>query len=166
MYCLVSVVGDDLTRLVVTANSQNFRFPPLSHFSNDVDVIVFSVFENGAHHCTDTPVGTYITPVQHYLQGVLDQKQQDMEDQGYEDYELAEVSQYVACTPMEIQNNMYYFQVGCADDSHQALAVNIYQDNTCTTRSAVDGFDDANIDASDIQASLFLVVVEWSILEC
>lgn len=81
----------------------------------------------------------------------MNQKQQDMEDQGYDDYELPEVSQYAYCTPMEIQNKMYYFQMGCADGESQALAVNIYEDNTCTTRSYIDGYDDANIDVSELQ---------------
>jgi len=74
-----------------------------------------------------------------------------MEDQGYEDYELPEVAQYAYCTAMEIQNKMYYFQMGCADGESQGLAVNIYEDNTCTTRSYVEGYDDANIDVSELQ---------------
>jgi len=128
----------------------SFYYLFLNNFSNNKDVILFQVFENGYNHCTDTALGTYITSVPEYMQGYLAQKEQDTEDQGYE-YEEPEVAQYAYCTPFEIENQMFYFQLGCADDSTEKLAVNIYEDNTCTTRSAVDGYDDSNIDVSAVQ---------------
>jgi len=119
--------------------------------SNDQDVIVFSMHEHGYQkQCTDDPTGTYIAPVPYFLDGYLKDIAQEMEDQGYE-YQAPDVAQYIECTPFVIENVQYYFQVGCADGTSQALAVNIYEDNACTTRSVVDGFDDSNIDVSSIQ---------------
>ena len=118
--------------------------------SNDKDMIVFQMFENGYHHCTDSPTGTYITSVPQFALGYLAQKEQDTEDQGYE-WAAPDVAQYAYCTPYEIENKMYYMQLGCADGSVEQLAVNIYEDDTCTKKSKIDGFDDANIDVSDIQ---------------
>lgn len=72
-----------------------------------------------------------------------------MEDLGQE-YEYPEVSKYIYCTPYVIENVQYYFQLGCADGTTQALAVNIYEDDTCTKRSTVDGMDDSTLDVSAI----------------
>ena len=53
---------------------------------------------------------------------------------------------------IKLRNSGYYYmQLGCADSSTQAIAVNIYQDNQCTKRSIVDGMDDSTIDVSEIQ---------------
>ena len=133
----------------------SFYLSFLNNSSNNKDVILFQVFENGYNHCTDDALGTYITSVPEYMLGYLAQKEQDTEDQGYE-YEEPEVAQYAYCTPFEIENQMFYFQLGCADDTTEKLAVNIYTDNTCTTRSAVDGYDDSNIDVSAIQVMITL----------
>ena len=118
--------------------------------SNNADVIVFQVFDEAYNHCGDDPVGTYITPVPYFVQGYLQQEAQDMYDQGY-DYQMPEVSQYAYCTPYQTENQILYFQLGCSDASNQELAVNIYEDNACTVRSQVDGYDDSNIDVSAIQ---------------
>ena len=79
---------------------------------------------------------------------------QIQEDKGYDDYQLPEVANYAYCTRVVIQNQELYLQIGCADDNPLSIAVNIYEDNTCTTRSQLDGnygYDDANIDVSEIQ---------------
>ena len=120
-------------------------------FSNDVDVIVFSVHEQGYKQCTDSPVGTYITPVPNFLQGYLQYYLQIQEDKGYEDYELPDAANYAYCTRIVIQNEEYWLQIGCTDGTSQSISVNIYTDNTCTTRSSLDGYDDSNIDVSEIQ---------------
>jgi len=118
---------------------------------NDVDVIVFSVHEHGYKQCVDDPIGTYISPVPNFLEGYLQYYTQIQTDKGYDDYELPDSAQYAYCTRVVIQNQEYWLQMGCTDGTSQALSVNIYSDNTCTTRSEVDGYDDANIDVSEIQ---------------
>ncbi|KAG7341779.1 hypothetical protein IV203_006871 [Nitzschia inconspicua] len=118
---------------------------------NNVDVIVFSVHAQGYKQCTDDPVGTYITPVPNFLQGYLQYYLQIQADKGNEDYELPDAANYAYCTRTVIQNEEYWLQIGCSDGTTQGLSVNIYSDNTCTTRSVVDGYDDANIDVSEIQ---------------
>jgi hypothetical protein len=116
-------------------------------------VIVFSVHAQGYKQCTDEPVGTYITPVPNFLQGYLEYYLQIQEDKGNEDFELPDAANYAYCTRAVIQNEEYWLQIGCSDGTTQSLSVNIYSDNTCTTRSVVDGYDDSNIDVSNIQVS-------------
>lgn len=118
---------------------------------NDVDVIVFSVHTEGSNQCVDEPQGTYITPVPNFLEGYLQQYVQTQQDKGNDDYVLPDASQYAYCTRVVKNGSEFWVQIGCADGTSQALAVNIYSDNTCTTRSTVDGMDDANIDVSEIQ---------------
>eukprot|EP00751_Fragilariopsis_kerguelensis_P005880 CAMPEP_0170782346 /NCGR_PEP_ID=MMETSP0733-20121128/14817_1 /TAXON_ID=186038 /ORGANISM="Fragilariopsis kerguelensis, Strain L26-C5" /LENGTH=417 /DNA_ID=CAMNT_0011126713 /DNA_START=351 /DNA_END=1604 /DNA_ORIENTATION=- len=118
---------------------------------DNVDVVVFSVHETYYQQCQDTPVGTYITPVPIFLQGYLQYYMQIQEDKGYDDYELPEAADYAYCTRVVIQNEEYWLQIGCSDGNNLSISVNIYSDNTCTTRSVVDGYDDANIDVSEIQ---------------
>ena len=124
--------------------------------SNNVDVIVFSVHEEYYKQCQDSPIGTYITPVPNFLQGYLQYYMQIQEDKGNEDYELPEVADYAYCTRVVIQNEERWLQIGCSDDDSLSIAVNIYDDNTCTTRSTIEGgYDDANIDVSEIQVRIF-----------
>ena len=122
-----------------------------SFSSDNIDVIVYTVHEHGYKQCGDRPMGTYITPVPTFMQGYLDYYTQIQEDMGYEDYELPEASQYMYCTRYEVNGEEYWLQMGCSDSTSQSIAVNIYSDNTCTTRSSVDGYDDANIDLSEVQ---------------
>jgi hypothetical protein len=93
--------------------------------------------------------------------------QQEMEDQGYENWETPEVAQYVECTGFVIENQQFYMQLGCADGTSQALAVNIYKDNECTQRSVVDGYDDSNIDVSEVQVrAMFVTIFSLSLSLC
>eukprot|EP00934_Nitzschia_sp_Nitz4_P001145 Nitzschia sp. Nitz4//scaffold190_size42200//39685//41112//NITZ4_007396-RA/size42200-augustus-gene-0.2-mRNA-1//1//CDS//3329540156//1145//frame0 len=118
---------------------------------NDVDVIVFSVHEHGHQRCTNSPVGTYVTPVPNFFEGYLKFYEQIQQDMGVDDYELPDTGDFAYCTQTVKNGEEYWLQIGCADGTSQELAVNIYSDNTCTTRSVEDGYDDANIDVSDLQ---------------
>jgi hypothetical protein len=119
--------------------------------SNNVDVIVFTVHPRGYQkQCSDDPMGTYVAPVPYFMNGWLQEIVMEMSDQGY-DYQVPSAAQFIGCTPYQFNGQQYYFQLGCADGTTQALAVNIYSDNTCTTRSLVDGYDDSNIDVSALQ---------------
>mmetsp|Transcript_9552 Transcript_9552/g.20653 ORF Transcript_9552/g.20653 Transcript_9552/m.20653 type:complete len:410 (+) Transcript_9552:186-1415(+) len=117
----------------------------------NVDVIVFSVHEQYYKQCQDTPIGTYITPVPNFLQGYLQYYMQIQEDKGYDDYQLPDVADYAYCTRVVIQNQEQWLKIGCSDSNALSIAVNIYDDNTCTIKSTVEGYDDANIDVSEIQ---------------
>lgn len=83
-----------------------------------------------------------------------------MQDQGYgDDYEAPAAAQYLDCTPFMSQSGTYYyFQLGCADGTSQALAINLYSDNTCETRIEVEGNDDVSVDV-DLSS---LQVCNWS----
>jgi hypothetical protein len=114
-------------------------------------VIVFSIYENEQNHCSDEQMGIYYAPVPNFMEGYLENIQQAKADQGYDDWEVPDVAQYIECTAFEIENTIFYMQLGCADGTSQALAVNIYTDNTCTNRSIVEGYDDSNIDVSALK---------------
>ena len=96
-------------------------------------------------------MGTYITPVANFLEGYLEYYTQIQQDKGYEDYALPDAAQYAYCTQKVVNGEEYWLQMGCSDSTSQSIAVNIYTDNTCTTRSKVQGYDDANVDVSEIQ---------------
>mmetsp|Transcript_21234 Transcript_21234/g.38352 ORF Transcript_21234/g.38352 Transcript_21234/m.38352 type:complete len:396 (-) Transcript_21234:284-1471(-) len=118
---------------------------------NNVDVVVYSVFAESYNQCSDKPMGTYITPTPYFVDAYLDQLAAKESDSGNDDWATPDASQYTQCTQVEIQNTIYWVQIGCSDNDSQSLAVNIYSDNTCETRSVVDGYDDSNIDISEIQ---------------
>jgi hypothetical protein len=120
-----------------------------------VDVIVWSIFAKGYNQCSDDPMGTYITPVPTFVNAYLEQVEEQESDKGNDDYATPDSATYTQCTQMVIQNKEYYVMLGCTDGTSQSISVNIYSDNTCETRSIVDGYDDANIDVSDIQVSDF-----------
>ena len=96
-------------------------------------------------------MGTYIAPVPDFLTGYLKQYAQSEYDQGYDDWVWPDSAQYTDCVQQSVSGKNYWFQIGCTDGTSQSLSVNIYNDNTCTTRSFVDGMDDSAIDVSDIQ---------------
>jgi hypothetical protein len=114
-------------------------------------VIVFAVHEHGYKQCTDDPLGTFIAPVPEFVEGYLSYYYKIQQDKGNDDYLVPGVAQFTECTRQVIQNQEYWLKMGCADGTSQSLAVNIYSENTCTTKSSVDGFDDSNIDVSAIQ---------------
>jgi hypothetical protein len=58
---------------------------------------------------------------------------------------------------VEVEKQIIYVQLGCEDGTSQSIAVNIYTDNTCETRDVTDGYDDSNIDVSDIQVRPLVV---------
>jgi hypothetical protein len=118
--------------------------------SNDVDMILYSVFENGYKQCTDGALGTYVSAVPTFVQGYLSQKEQDAEDQG-QDYEYPDAAQYIACTAYQINNKDYFFQLGCSGESNLAIEVKIYEDNACTQLSSLESSVATDIDVSAIQ---------------
>ena len=105
-------------------------------------------------------MGTYIAPVPTFVNAYMEQLLQNELDQGNEEYSLPNEVQYTECYRQVIQNKEYWLQVGCTDGTSQSLSVNIYQDNTCTTRSTVNGFDDSNIDVSQLQVSM-----DWKFMD-
>ena len=110
-------------------------------------MIVFSVFDQSYKQCSDEPVGTYVVDVPTYVNAYLKQTYQNEQDKQNVDYAIPDSIQYTSC----VAQGNYYLMLGCTDDSTQSLSVNIYTDNTCETRDVENGYDDANIDVSDIQ---------------
>eukprot|EP00568_Trieres_chinensis_P002281 CAMPEP_0183294066 /NCGR_PEP_ID=MMETSP0160_2-20130417/2531_1 /TAXON_ID=2839 ORGANISM="Odontella Sinensis, Strain Grunow 1884" /NCGR_SAMPLE_ID=MMETSP0160_2 /ASSEMBLY_ACC=CAM_ASM_000250 /LENGTH=368 /DNA_ID=CAMNT_0025455299 /DNA_START=41 /DNA_END=1147 /DNA_ORIENTATION=+ len=120
---------------------------------NDVDMIEFSVYQDGNAEndvCADRPIGTYVVPVPYFVESYLSQVSANAYDAG-EDYEEPEVASYTQCTETVIGDDVYWVQLGCSDSSSKALAVNIYSDNGCETQDVVDGWDDSNIDVSGLE---------------
>jgi len=112
-----------------------------------MDQIKFDMYEKSYKHCSDTPMGTYLTPVSTFVNAYLNQLVSNAADEGYEDYEVPEVAAaWAQCGQgPKVNGVQYYYQVGCSDTNPLALAVNIYEDAQCLTASVVDGYDDSNI---------------------
>jgi len=116
-----------------------------------MDVIEFSMFNQGNDQCDNRSSGTYIVQVPHFVDALVSQEESDAYDLG-EDYEHpASYSSYSQCTQIEIGDENYWLQLGCSDSSSKSLAVNIYSDGTCETKVTVEDWDDSNIDVSDLE---------------
>lgn len=112
---------------------------------NNVDQIMYSMFDQSSNHCTDSPKGTYLATVPVFANAYLEQAADNAADEGVE-YEYPNMATYLECTYKQINGVDYYLQLGCADDDNSKLAVNIYSDDQCTTSSTVDGYDDSNLE--------------------
>ena len=107
---------------------------------------MYAMYEQSSNHCTDTPIGTYVTSATNFANAYLEQAADNAADAGQDDYVYPDAAAYLECTATQINGVDYYLQLGCSDESTQALAVNIYTDAQCTERSvAEDGYDDSNI---------------------
>mmetsp|Transcript_19611 Transcript_19611/g.27586 ORF Transcript_19611/g.27586 Transcript_19611/m.27586 type:complete len:425 (+) Transcript_19611:240-1514(+) len=122
---------------------------------NNVDMIVFSVFETAWKQCSDDPMGTYMTSVPTFVGAYMDQIEANNLDMGNDDWQLPDSADYINCYPYENPNsgNVYYVQLGCTDGTSQSLSVNIYKDNICSEPDdSEDGYNDAQgLDVSDLQ---------------
>jgi len=96
-------------------------------------------------------MGTYITDVPTFVNAYMEQKTQNQQDLGNDDYATPDAVMYAECTRLVVQNVEYWIQLGCTDGTSQSLSANIYSDNTCTTRSTRNGSDDSTIDVSELQ---------------
>mmetsp|Transcript_5403 Transcript_5403/g.7066 ORF Transcript_5403/g.7066 Transcript_5403/m.7066 type:complete len:392 (-) Transcript_5403:201-1376(-) len=115
-----------------------------------IDVIVFDVFGDD-DQCSKTPQGTYYAPVPEYMEGWLSEIAQKMEDQGVDDYVPPESSDYQYCTQTQVDDSVYNLMLGCADNTTQSIAVNVYSDDQCENKLVYGDTDDSRIDISDIQ---------------
>lgn len=115
---------------------------------NGVDQIKFEMYEKSYKHCSDSPMGTYMTPVSTFVNAYLNQLVNNAADEGDEEYEVPEVAAAYAQCGMgpKLNGVQYYYQVGCADNNPLALAINIYEDADCSTPSELNGYDDSNLE--------------------
>ena len=113
---------------------------------NDMDQILYAIHEKSSNHCTDNPVGTFVSPVPTFVDAYIDQLADNAADAG-EEYEYPDLMNYLDCTYKNIAGGDYYIQLGCSDDDTSSLAVNIYTDAQCTESSEdLYGGDDANVE--------------------
>lgn len=123
-------------------------FPKRCVKYDGIDQIKYDMYEKSMNHCSDKAMGTYLTPVSTFVNAYLNQLTTNAADEGDADYEVPEVAaMYAQCGQgPQVNGVQYYYEVGCSDSNPLALAVNIYEDNTCTTPSTtVDGYDDSNL---------------------
>jgi len=118
---------------------------------NNVDMIVYSMYEQAYQHCMDKPVGTYMTPVPTFVGAYVDQLDANAADNGVDDY-ISPYSTFINCYPYETNGGIYYAQLGCTDGDSQSLAVGLFTDNTCETPDKdATGDDDLSFDVSALQ---------------
>lgn len=124
-------------------------FPKRCVHWNDIDQIKFDMYEKSANHCSDKAMGTYMTPVSTFVNAYLNQLVANAQDEGDEDFVVPEyAASYAQCAQGPVINGVqHYLQVGCSDTNPLALAVNIYEDDQCTTSiSSSSTNNDANIE--------------------
>lgn len=99
---------------------------------NNVDMIVYSMYEQAYQHCMDKPVGTYMTPVPTYVGAYVDQLDANAADNGVDDYVSPE-SSFINCYPYETNGGIvsivsqFTFLKSRLDSSHAFIYV---ADNT------------------------------------
>jgi len=119
---------------------------------NNVDMIVFSLYEQAYQHCMDKPVGTYMTPVPTFVTAYVNQLDANAEDNGAADDYVSPYSDFINCYQYETASGLYYAQLGCTDGDSQSLSVGLFSDATCETPDKdADGVDDLNFDVSSLQ---------------
>lgn len=112
---------------------------------NNLQQIMYSMYAKSYNHCSDTPIGTYVTTVENYVGGYLDQMTANAYDEGV-DYYYPDMASYANCTYEELNGVGYYLQVGCSggdassssSTSSSGLSVNVYDDATCTNPVSID----------------------------
>ncbi|KAL7518901.1 hypothetical protein ACHAWX_003703 [Stephanocyclus meneghinianus] len=104
---------------------------------DNIDQIMYSMYEKSYNHCSDSPMGTYVTSVDNFVNGYLEQMQSNAQDGGT-DYELPNMANYVNCTNEQINGKDYYLMVGCNAHNPIGLKVNAFSDDTCTTKISID----------------------------
>ena len=104
---------------------------------NGQDQIMYSMYAKSYNHCSDSPVGTYVTSVDNFVNGYLDQMAANAQDEG-SDYQYPSMADYLNCTSGEVNGRGYYLQVGCDASNPTGLSINAYSDDSCTSRASVD----------------------------
>ena len=110
-------------------------FPKRCVHWNDIDQIKFDMYEKSSKHCSDKAMGTYMTPVSTFVNAYLNQLVANAQDEGDGEFVVPEyAAAYAHCAQGPVINGVqHYLQVGCSDTNPLALAVNIYEDDQCTT---------------------------------
>ena len=103
---------------------------------NNKDQIIYSMYEKSYNHCSDSPMGTYVTSIQNFVNGHLEQMEANAQDAG-EDYEYPTMTDYINCTYGKLNGQGYYLQLGCNDANDNGLGVNVYEDAYCTKAVSV-----------------------------
>ena len=92
-------------------------------------------------------MGTYVTSVDTYINGYLDQMEANAQDGGMEYYPPA-MAEYVNCTYGTVNGVGYYLQVGCHSQHSFGLSLNVYEDEYCT--NPVSSVDASSSIANDL----------------
>ena len=92
-------------------------------------------------------MGTYVTSVDTYINGYLDQMEANAQDGGV-DYYAPAMADYVNCTYGEVNGVGYYLQVGCNAQNPLGLSLNVYDDEYCT--NPVSSVDASSSIANDL----------------
>jgi len=106
------------------------------HIQNK-DVIVYDIFDNGDSECSDGSEGFY-TDVPTYVAAM-----------NKHDKNTYVADSYLDCIEKKVRGKPYYVRLGCSTTSTQALAVNLYEDSSCSTLSTLGSITE--LDVSDLE---------------
>ena len=115
---------------------------------NSQDQIMYSIYEKSYNHCSDAPLGTYVTSVENYVNGYLGQMEANALDEGV-DYTYPDMADYVNCTYGEVNGVGYYLQVGCDSSTPIGLKLNAYEDTSCSSLVKLDSSSSSSL-ANDL----------------
>lgn len=102
---------------------------------------MYDIFDNGDSECSDGSEGFY-TDVPTYVAAM-----------NKHDKNTYVADSYLDCIEKKVRGKPYYVRLGCSTTSTQALAVNLYEDSSCSTLSTLGSITE--LDVSDLEVRLF-----------
>uniref|UniRef100_A0A7S4J7G4 Uncharacterized protein n=1 Tax=Odontella aurita TaxID=265563 RepID=A0A7S4J7G4_9STRA len=101
---------------------------------NDVDTVVFEMYQENNNQCAKGSTGKYSTDVRTFVKAYTKQLHEDAEVLGY-DYDKPDYLDYLDCTAFAINDDTYlYFKIGCLHTTGNALEMQVFSDQYCTER--------------------------------
>lgn len=136
--CLVLGEDDDYSGFFNYQDAYDWSdyaiYPQSCISDSDGDFVVFDVYGSGHNDCKKKSVGTYKSPVQYFVKAYVKQKMQEAEQMGG-DYDVDEEAlNYLICQQFQYNNNYFFVQIGCRDNTGKGFQIHSYSDQYCTQK--------------------------------
>jgi len=120
--------------------------------SDGIDYVVFDMYGEGHNQCKKKSMGTYKATVQYFVKAYVKQKTQEAEKYGG-DYAVDDESiNFLYCQQYAYNNNYFFVQVGCRDNSGLGFQLHTYTDQYCNERSTSQNYN-LGIDVSSLMVA-------------
>jgi hypothetical protein len=111
------------------------------------------MYGGGHNNCARAQLGTYYAPVGDFVRGYTKQKDMDYKLQG-NDYDVPDELAYTTCTAAygdDDGGSAVYLQLGCNGSTGKAIAMNAYEDSSCSIAKSNYNIKNLGLDISDLR---------------